>query len=278
VEIHKLCTFVISHSPTSPNLPSSAVSCLSIAANLSTTWLLRPVRPPVKVQRVKMVRTSRTLPTLTCCGLLVASSTTVLPAQSASHRSSAQHQAAPAPVRPPGCPAPASIARAVSPGDVVLGPLDHADDARRAPASIARTVFYTGASRFAASDTGAHAGPSAPRITVARPATVKTRASGDVTPTTPPHSTGRSLARSTAKRPALRRVRPWTVQVASYETLDEAQALQATLCGRGYEARIVGAVRPYDVRVGRYPTSQAAMAVARRLTSRQLTVFVAPAE
>jgi cell division protein FtsN len=80
------------------------------------------------------------------------------------------------------------------------------------------------------------------------------------------------------KRATAHHVRPWTVQVASYETLDEAQAMQATLCGRGYQARIVGAVRPYDVRVGRYPTSQAAMAVARRLTSRQLTVFVAPAE
>jgi hypothetical protein len=54
--------------------------------------------------------------------------------------------------------------------------------------------------------------------------------------------------------------------------------MQATLCSRGYEARIVGSVRPYDVRVGRYPTSGAAMAVARRLTSPRLTAFVTPAE
>jgi hypothetical protein len=54
--------------------------------------------------------------------------------------------------------------------------------------------------------------------------------------------------------------------------------MQASLCGRGYDARIIGAVRPYGVRVGRYSTSDSALTVARRLTTRQLTVFVTPAE
>jgi cell division septation protein DedD len=221
------------------------------------------------------------------CGLTVASGVTVLTAQSGPHGSSRVTSTAHAPVRPAGCPAPVGIARAVSPGDVVLGALDNSDDAAPAPGSAGHTVFYARASPLAASDTGAHAGPSPPRITATRPATVKIHASGDVatggsTTRSTTHSTTRvttrATARSTPKRPTARHARPWSVQVAAYETLDEAQAMQATLCGRGYEARVVGTVRPYDVRVGHYPTSGAALAVARRLTSRQLTVFVTPSE
>ena len=66
--------------------------------------------------------------------------------------------------------------------------------------------------------------------------------------------------------------------MASYETFDEALAMQATLCNRGYAARILGAVRPYSVRVGRYAVNDSALAVARKLTTRTLTVFVTPAE
>jgi cell division protein FtsN len=68
------------------------------------------------------------------------------------------------------------------------------------------------------------------------------------------------------------------VQVASYETFDEALAMQANLCARGYDARIRGSFRPYSVRVGRFTSSDSALAVARRLTTRTLTVFVTPAE
>jgi cell division protein FtsN len=207
------------------------------------------------------------------CGLLVASGVAPLLAQSMSHGNSAK-TAASRQGRPPGCPAASAVARAISPGDVVVEAPEHQDYAAAAPGSGGHTVFYAVAPQVTPGDTGARAGPSPPRITPTRPATVKTHASGDVATSNSTHS----VARPTAKRPATRHSRPWTVQVASYETLDEAQAMQAALCSRGYEARIVGAVRPYDVRVGRYPTSQAAMAVARRLTSRQLTVFVAPAE
>lgn len=228
------------------------------------------------------------------CGLTVAPGVTVLTAQSAPRGSSRLTSAARAPVRPAGCPAPVGIARAVSPGDVVLGALDNSDDAAPAPGSAGHTVFYARTSELAASDTGAHAGPSPPRITATRPATVKIHASGNVATSNSAHSTTHSTThstvhsmtrrtprltgRSTAKRPTARHTRPWSVQVAAYETLDEAQAMQSTLCGRGYEARVVGAVRPYEVRVGHYPSSEAALAVARRLTSRQLTVFVTPSE
>lgn len=74
------------------------------------------------------------------------------------------------------------------------------------------------------------------------------------------------------------RPREWTVHVASYESLDEAERMQQALCQKGYEARIVGAGRPYGVRVGRYPTSKAALEVARHLRAPRLTVFVTPAE
>ncbi len=70
----------------------------------------------------------------------------------------------------------------------------------------------------------------------------------------------------------------WTVQVASFESLQDAQSMQQSLCEHGYEARVVGVARPYVVRVGRFPTSQDALVAARRLTTPKLTVFVTQAE
>ena len=70
----------------------------------------------------------------------------------------------------------------------------------------------------------------------------------------------------------------WTVQVASYETIDQAQTLQQTLCQKGYNTRIVGSTRPFTVQVGAYLSSDSAMVVARHLSSRELTVFVTQAK
>jgi cell division septation protein DedD len=70
----------------------------------------------------------------------------------------------------------------------------------------------------------------------------------------------------------------WAVQVASYETLDQAQTLEQTLCEKGYAARIIGTNKPFTVQVGAYPSSDSAMIVARRLSSRELTVFVTQAK
>lgn len=70
--------------------------------------------------------------------------------------------------------------------------------------------------------------------------------------------------------------RQWTVQVATYETFDQAQSLQQSLCQRGYDARVVGVNRPYSVRVGHFGSSQDALVIARRLRSPDLTVFVTP--
>ena len=94
---------------------------------------------------------------------------------------------------------------------------------------------------------------------------------GDVAtrPATPPRPAGGTKSAT----------RMWTVQVASFETLDEAQALELSLCQRGYDARIVGSNRPpFTVQVGAYPTSDSAMIVARHLSSRELTVFVTQAK
>jgi cell division protein FtsN len=70
----------------------------------------------------------------------------------------------------------------------------------------------------------------------------------------------------------------WTVQVASFESLQDAQSMQQSLCEHGFEARVMGVAKPYVVRVGRFSTSQDALVAARRLTTPKLTVFVTQAE
>jgi cell division protein FtsN len=74
------------------------------------------------------------------------------------------------------------------------------------------------------------------------------------------------------------RERQWTVQVASFESLTDAQSMQQSLCEHGYDARVLGAGRPYIVRVGRFATSRDALVTARRLSTPKLTVFVTQAE
>jgi cell division protein FtsN len=161
----------------------------------------------------------------------------------------------------------------VSPGEVSLTFPDGTDQSHGAKTS-GHTVFYVGARLVATADTGGrYADSAARRKSAAGTNTVRAHASGDVAVTAA--STGKRIP---AIHKLVRRARSWTVQVAAYETFDEAQALQGMLCGRGYEARILGAVRPYDVRVGRFPTSDSALAIARRLSSRHLTVFVTPSE
>lgn len=178
----------------------------------------------------------------------------------AARRPSAAASSSTVPVVPRGCPTPAGIARAISPGEVVLTTPDAATETRSAGVADGRTVFY---GPILAADTG----------TPARKTTVRTHAGGEVA-----GPSARPPAHPVARPVRSRAGRSWTVQVASYETFDQAQAMQAALCGRGYEARIIGAVRPYTVRVGHYATSDSALAIARRLTNPHLTVFVTPAE
>jgi len=169
---------------------------------------------------------------------------------------------------PYGCPTSTSIVGAVSPGDVSI---TVPDGNERAVATNGHTIFYVGNVRAPVVDTGDRHRDSAAR-TRAGTGAVKSRATGEVI-----SASAASGKRAGTKHAAARHRRLWTVQVAAYETFDEAQTMQAELCQRGYQARILGAVRPYDVRVGRYPTSDSAMAIARRLGG-HLTVFVTPAE
>jgi cell division protein FtsN len=68
--------------------------------------------------------------------------------------------------------------------------------------------------------------------------------------------------------------RRWTIQVASFESLDEATTEQQQLCERGYDARVVGAFRPFSVRVGHFPSADSALTIARKLTTKHMTPFV----
>jgi cell division septation protein DedD len=175
-------------------------------------------------------------------------------------------------VRPPGCPTPTGVARAVSPGDVSITTLDEASNTPGMNAAGQHTVFYNAGAVVSPADTGGRPARSSTQSGSTSATTVRTHAAGDVAGTGPA-ATGSSKTHAVVRRP-----RVWTVQVASYETFDQALAMQASLCSRGYEARIRGAIRPFEVRVGRYANSDSALRIARRLTTRQLTVFVTPAE
>ena len=84
-------------------------------------------------------------------------------------------------------------------------------------------------------------------------------------PTPPPRSSTSSSGR-------------WTVQVAAFQTRDEAEQLVRQLAGRGIEARVAGTVRPFRVRVGRHATRTAAVAALRTLRGRGLEGFVTETE
>lgn len=121
--------------------------------------------------------------------------------------------------------------------------------------------------------------PSAAACTVSAATTPSRGSSGNVAVT----SAGGEVApkaSAPATAPATKgsagSYKQWTVQVATYETFDQAQSLQQSLCHRGYNARVVGVNRPYSVRVGHFASSQDALVVARHLRSPDLTVFVTP--
>jgi cell division protein FtsN len=159
-------------------------------------------------------------------------------------------------VAPAACAGSPAVAERVARGDVSVAAAPSPSGGPLTP-----TVFSAETSRVQRDSLARHRASSA----------VHSNAAGDVaTPTSGAAPGGASRSGSA--------IRSWTVQVASYETLDEATTMQQTLCQRGYDTRIVGTGRPYTVRVGRFDTSHAALAVARRLANRKLTVFITPAE
>jgi cell division septation protein DedD len=156
-----------------------------------------------------------------------------------------------------GCPVPVAGSQHVSAGDIAVS-TTRATAKNGVLVTPGQTVFYAGPS-----PKGVDSGSSKPKTSSAP---VLTPAAGNVVshPSTTPHPT---TAASKTRR-------VWTVQVASYETIDQAQTLEEALCQRGYNARIVGTSKPFSVQVGAYPSSDSAMVIARHLSSRELTVFV----
>jgi cell division protein FtsN len=131
----------------------------------------------------------------------------------------------------------------------------------QAPAASSARPPSVGAACTVAAATSSGASPGAVAVT---------SAGGDVAAKGSPPVTAPS------KKGSAGSYKQWTVQVATYETFDQAQSLQQSLCQRGYDARVVGVNRPYSVRVGHFASSRDALVVARRLRSSDLTVFVTP--
>lgn len=70
----------------------------------------------------------------------------------------------------------------------------------------------------------------------------------------------------------------FTVQVAAFPKLRDAEALKEVLQQRGYEARVWGAKAPFRVRVGRYATHEEADAALARMKGSRLNGMVVEAE
>jgi cell division septation protein DedD len=71
--------------------------------------------------------------------------------------------------------------------------------------------------------------------------------------------------------------RSWSVQVAAYNTPEEAQGLVKKLGDRGFDVRITNE-RPFRVRIGRYARRSDAVDMVGKLASAKITAIVVEAE
>ena len=69
----------------------------------------------------------------------------------------------------------------------------------------------------------------------------------------------------------------WTVQLAAYQVLADAERLSTKMKTRGYDVRVT-ADRPYRVRIGRYATRAEAVTLVTKLQALQITAIVTEAE
>jgi cell division septation protein DedD len=95
------------------------------------------------------------------------------------------------------------------------------------------------------------------------PATTAPVTAPAVTPTTTPApapATAPAPSTTTPAAPATTGPTDWSVQVAAWPTMEEAEKFAADIRGRGYEVRVDGTSAPFRVRFGRYPTREAATA------------------
>jgi DedD protein len=147
-----------------------------------------------------------------------------------------------------------------------------------------------------ASNTGARApettAPVAPAAeatppAVTAPTAVAASAGGDTTTTTPPRVPS-GVAAVTAEPPATSATatvepppaaRPagarYSVQLAAYERLDQAEAFVTRLASRRVEARVDGTVKPFRVRTGYFTTRSAAAARLAELKQQGHDGFIA---
>jgi cell division protein FtsN len=75
-------------------------------------------------------------------------------------------------------------------------------------------------------------------------------------------------------RPAPKPTSFYSVQLAAYDTPDQATRLMRLLVSRGIDARVDGKMRPFRVRVGKYTTRAQAVKAAATLKSRGHSGFV----
>jgi cell division protein FtsN len=116
------------------------------------------------------------------------------------------------------------------------------------------------------------ASPSVPRVAT-QPAQLPPVTRVDVDSAKP--------AASATNRPATPASKPatgaktYTVQVAAYNTSQDAARLVTQLSQRGYAAHVEGTSAPFRVRVGRYATRAQAVAAAEEMKAKKIYGFVA---
>ena len=109
-----------------------------------------------------------------------------------------------------------------------------------------------------------------PKVTV--PVTPPARIAPEVAATAPAPSptTTATPPRADSKKPTTM----FTVQVAAYNTLAEANALVGRLEKKGLHARVTGSAKPFRVRLALHPTRQAALDEAATLKAKSIDGFV----
>jgi cell division septation protein DedD len=98
--------------------------------------------------------------------------------------------------------------------------------------------------------------PAAPAANT--PAPVRTPAPATPAPAAAPAPT--APATTVPAAPAASGAMDWSVQVAAWPTMEEAEKFAADIRARGYDVRVDGTSAPFRVRFGRYPTRDAANA------------------
>ena len=85
-------------------------------------------------------------------------------------------------------------------------------------------------------------------------------------------------AASAPKRQPASSTAKWTVQIAAYQTAEEAESLVSKMKAREFDAYVVRAARIYRVRIGHYATREEALTLLASLKKRGTSGFVTTAD